>query len=63
MVFLIIIAITVVSCFITILVLFFLPLYQRIHSSRLIPRLVFPPLPDPAPLTPGHFWLGWLVKK
>lgn len=59
MVFFIIITITVVSCFIMVLVLFFLPLSQRIHSFRHIPWLVFPLLPD----SPGHFWLGWLVKK
>lgn len=59
MVFLIIVTITVVSYFIMVLVLFFLPLSQRIHSFWHIPRLVFLLLPDP----PRHFWLGWLVKK
>lgn len=59
MVFLIIITITVVSYFIMVLILFFLPLSQQIHSFRHILWLVFPLLPD----SPRHFWLGWLVKK
>lgn len=46
MVFLIITTITVVSSFVTVLVLFFLPLSQRIHSFQHIPRLFFLLLPE-----------------
>lgn len=61
MVFLIIIAITVVSCFITILVLFSSPFLSESIPPGSFLGWFF--LPDPAPLNPGHFWLGWLVKK
>lgn len=46
MVFLIITTIMVVSAFVTVLVLFFLPLSQRIHSFRHISQLFFLLLPD-----------------
>lgn len=61
MVFLTIITIMVVSSFVTVLVLFFLPLSQRIHSFQHIPRLFFYSCLTPP--SPGHFPLGWLVKK
>lgn len=56
MVFLIITTITVVSSFVTVLVLFFLP-SQRIHSFQHIPRLFFSCL---SPHSLGTFgWGGW----
>lgn len=59
MVFLIIITIIVVSSFIMILVLFFLPFSQQIHSFLAHSSVGFSLLPKSS----GALWLGWLVKK